>query len=205
MGRPSPVPALAPSLRFEAAEHEYYLDGVLIPSVTQMLLATGHIKPRYYSDDGRERGAAVHRLTAAYDRGTLDLDAVKDHRGYVLAYVEAMRQIRPVWAQIEEMAVHPGYPFAGTPDRVGQVFGVWTIPEIKTGGREKWHAIQTALQAILISVSSGPGGGLPPQSYQRATIYLKPSGRPSLEHHPDRHDLDRAYDVLKDCCRGGYS
>lgn len=202
-GRPSEATTPGPSLRFEAAEHEYYLDGVLIPSVTQMLVATGWIDPHYYSDAGRIRGSAVHRATAAYDLGTLDLDTVTHHRGYVLAYIEAVERLRPEWLQVEEMAVHPGYPFAGTPDRVGRWSGVLTIPEIKTGGREKWHPIQTALQAILLEQSPAPGGGLPAHHYQRATIYLKPSGRFGLEFHPNRRDFDEAHKVLAACCRGG--
>lgn len=190
---------MAPELRFEPAHHEYFLDGVQIPSVTQMLVATGWIDPTYYTEESRRRGSIVHTLTAAYDLGTLDLDRVHQYRGYVLAYIEAMRTIRPTMLAIEEMVVHPGYPFAGKPDRVARMFGVLTIPEIKTGGRERAHAVQTALQAILVA-GADREHRLPPTSYQRAAIYLKASGRYTLEQHPARRDFDHAYQVLHDCC-----
>lgn len=189
-----------PALRFESHGHRYFLDDVQIPSVTQMLVATGWIDPTYYNEESRARGTAVHRHAAAYDMGALDLDRVTKYRGYVLAYIEVMRKIRPTMLAIEEMAVHPGYPFAGTPDRVALMFGVLTIPEIKTGGREKAHPVQTALQAILIAATRG---GLPATSYQRAAIYLKPNGRATMERHPNRRDFDAAHEILNHCCPKG--
>jgi len=190
---------MAAELRFDAERHEYWLDGVLVPSITQMLKATGWVDPAFYTEAARARGQKVHTLAMAHDLGSLDLHHVVQHRGYVLAYLEAMRAIRPTWDAIEEPAVHSGYPFAGTPDRVGTLFGAQGIADIKTGAPEPADAVQLALQAILISAN----GGLPPTSYLRANLYLKASGRYTLVRHPHRRDFDHAYRVLDACCSKG--
>ena len=186
------------ALHFEAANHAYYLDDVRIPSVTQMLKATGWVDDRFYTEAARDRGTKVHTLAMAHDLGSLDLDHVHHHRGYVLAYLEAMRTIRPAWDRIEEPLVHPGYPFAGTPDRVGVLFSTRGIVDLKTGGPEPAHPVQLALQAILVN---GAEGGLPATHYLRATLYLKNSGRYTLVRHPDLRDFDHAYAVLRACCQ----
>lgn len=191
-------------LRFESIEHAYFYNDVRVMSVTQMLEATGWVDPTFYTRASRDRGTAVHRLAAAYDLGSLPLEDAHQHRGYVLAYADAMRAIRATWDTIEEPLVHPGYPFAGTPDRVGTVLGVRTVLDIKSGAREASHPVQTALYAILIAGAGGPLSDLPATSWARASLYLKPSGKYSLEHHPNRRDLDAAYRVLETCCpRGG--
>lgn len=187
------------SLRFEANEHAYFLDDVQIPSITQMLKATGWVDDRFYTTAARDRGTRVHALAMSYDLGTLNLAHVERDRGYVLAYTEAMRAIPHAWDAIEEPAVHEGYPFAGTPDRAGTMFAARGILDLKTGGPEPSHAVQTALQAILLSAD----GGLPAWRYQRAGLYLKPSGRYTLIRHPDRRDFDNAFAVLATCCPQG--
>jgi hypothetical protein len=195
---------MAAALRFNAERHEYFYNDVRVPSITQMLVATGWTDPKYYTEAGRDRGTAVHDLVTAYDLGALTLATVPDKlRGYVLAYVEAMQALRPTFHAIEEMSVHPGYPFAGRPDRVAQVFAVRSIYEVKSGAPEQAHAVQTALQAILEAGKVGGDHRLPATSYQRLAIYLKPSGRYTLAKHPNRRDFDHAAEVLNACCPKG--
>ena len=190
---------MATELRFDATRHEYWLDGVLVPSITAMLKATGWVNPAFYTEAARDRGVKVHTLAMAHDLGSLDLRHVEQHRGYALAYLEALRTIKPVWDAIEEPAVHPGYPYAGTPDRVGSMFGAKGIVDLKTGAPSPADAVQLALQAILLSAN----GGLPATSYLRANLYLQASGRYTLVRHPHRRDFDNAYRVLDTCCPKG--
>jgi len=80
------------------------------------------------------------------------------------------------------------------------VFGTRTILEIKTHGTG-WHitratSLQTALQAILVSARYP----LPAEAWNRMSIHLRPGGQFRVDHHRDRRDFDRAYQVIRKCC-----
>jgi len=192
----APVP-----FRFDADEHEYVniATGQVIPHITGMLAKTGWIDDRWYTEESSERGQAVHRLTADYDLGALDLaSCVSRHRGYLLGHVACMKALRPTIEAVEEPIVHPTLGFGGRPDRRLVVHGVRTILEIKSGGPEKSHQVQTALQAILSEAETG----IPGEMLQRLALYLQPSGRYKLIEHAERRDYLEARRVIRMCCGG---
>lgn len=184
----------APVFRFDEAEHAYFLDDVRIPSVTQLIERGGLLgeAARYYTEASRDRGHEVHRLTAQYDlTGYAPVDGPCG--GYVKGYIDAMKALSPDWTDIEVAAYHAGYRFAGRPDRVGPVFRVPTVLEIKSAAKAKHHPIQTALQALLVSPE--------PRSMQRMTLYLKDSARWCLDEHTDGRDFDTALRLIQEWCR----
>lgn len=183
--------------RFDHDAHVYSVGGRVIPNVTSMLQKTGWVDPTYYTDDVRERGRAVHQLTAEYDLGALDVSRlVSKYRGYVLAHVAAMQALKPTWIAIEEPEVHPTYLFGTRPDRVGKLYRVLSIVDEKSGYKDKAHPIQTALQAVCISWRYK----LAPEAMPRYGLYVKASGRFQLVPHPKRSDIDEAYRIIKACC-----
>lgn len=183
--------------RFDADAHVYYVKDQPIPNISAMLQRTGHVDPTYYTDEVRERGRAVHSLTADVDLGAVDVRTLKSkYRGWVLAHVDAMKRLRPVHLEIETPDVHPRYRFGGRPDRVCKVFGVLSVLDEKSGRPEKWHAFQTALQAIL----KGWRYGLAPEAVQRFTLYLNENGRFKSKLQDKRRDYDEAYEILRQCC-----
>lgn len=187
-----PVP-----FRFDHASHAYYVGDRQIPNVTGMLQKVGKVDPRYYRDEHRERGRAVHQLTSEFDLGALDLATLRSpYRGYVLAHAEAVKRLKPKWLAIEEPVVHPRYLFGTRPDRIGKIFGVVTIVDEKSGGKESWHPIQTALQAIGAAWKYG----LAPEAIPRACLYVSGGGEYKYDPHPRRSDLDEAFRVIKECC-----
>lgn len=188
-----------PALRFDAAAHAYYLDGVRVPSVTQMLHADGKIDTTWYTEESRIRGSAVHAWTAAYDMDAADVDAVEGlYRGYCLAHVEAMRVLRPDVLRIEEAWAHTGFRYGGRLDRVWRLFGAITIAELKTGGFQEWHRIQTALQAIIAEEELG----VPARALKRVSLHLQSDGRFTLEAHEDAIDFAWAKNVIaRHACR----
>lgn len=184
--------------RFEEEAHVYYLDGVVVPSITQMLKKVGLIDDTYYTEESSERGRAVHALSAAYDLGALDVatcDSV--YRPYLLAHVKVVELMRPrpTWLAVEEPAVHPHYRFGGRPDRVGVVFGLKAVWEVKSGAVERSHSIQTALQSILVA----PRLGLPAHLVARFAEYLTANGKGRVLEHKNRHDCDKAYEIIRAC------
>ena len=193
-------PRLKPlPFRFDYDEHVYYVNDKPIPNTTSMLINTGHVDPRYYTEESRIRGRAVHGLTAKVDLGSIDVaKLVSPYRGYVLAHVAAMERLKPArpMVAIEVPVVHPQFRFGTRPDRVAKIFRVLSVTDEKTGGREKWHALQTAIQAI----GFGWKYHVPPELIQRFTLYLSENGHFSNVLHPRRRDYDEAYEVIRECC-----
>lgn len=191
--------------RFDAAAHVYTLDGAIIPSVTQMLAQTGHVSEAFYTEDSAFRGQEVHRLCTDLDLGAIEDVAACDaprYKGWVLAYVAFLARVRPEWEQIEVARVHPTQRWGGRPDRVGKVWGVEAIVEIKSGGPEKWHGLQTTLHDLLMP-------DLPAGVRKRYGLYLKRTGRFQLIPHDGtvpscsqgRHDYDTAREIIATCTR----
>lgn len=184
-----------PVFRFERQSHVYTLDGEVIPHVTGMLEDTGYISTVFYDDESRERGSIVHALTAEYDLGAIaDPEAVVTRwKGWFLAYVAAVRVLRPIHQAIEEAFASLRYRFGGRPDRIWIYKGLECIVDIKTGGPEPWHGVQCALNDIVV-------GGLPPGVRLRYGLYLTERGRWTFMPHEDRRDYDKAYGVIHATC-----
>src|SRR6185436_7553995 len=160
------------AIRFDADEHSYTaLDtGEELPHCTGMLHATGWLKgAEFASDDSLERGTAVHKLTADYDLGALELTScVSRYRPYLLGHALAMSIMKPEILSVEEPIGHPTLRYGGRPDRVWRLDGVLTVVDEKSGQKNKAHRIQTALQAILVAVEYE----IPPELIARAALYL---------------------------------
>lgn len=189
---------IAPAeFRFSEEGHRYYLGDEEIPSLSSLLRQAGEVDTTYMTDEGRDRGTAVHSLCATLDQCADLPPVVEQYRGYVAAYEAVVETLRPEWECIEEAECSRRWRFGCRPDRVGEVYGVPTIAELKTGGKEPWHGLQLALQAIAVSERTL----LPPDRYQRIVIYLKDTGRYSVEIPKSPRDYDAARALLKRCCR----
>lgn len=186
------------AFRFDALNHDYVsIDtGESFPHITGMLAETGWIDDTWYTEESSDRGTAVHRLTADYDLKALDVaSCVSRFRGYLLAHVAAVTIMQPTMLAVEEPLVHPRYEFGGRPDRDAIVRRLRATWEVKSGQPDRAHAIQTALQAILISVEAK----LPPEGIARFCCYVKDKGKFKLEEHTTRRDFDEAYRVIRQC------
>ena len=184
--------------RFDAIEHAYtdLETGDVLPSITQMLLRTGWVDDTWFSEASCERGTEVHRLTAEYDLGALDIDScVSPYRGYLLSHVKAMSIMRATVLEVEVPKVHPVLRFGGRPDRVLIAWGARAVCDGKSGAPAKSHAIQLALQAILDSTDAL----LPPEHIVRYALYWRPDGKFKLEEFKNRRDFDEARRILKVC------
>lgn len=198
--------ALQPvKFNFDHVDHVYTdAAGQKLPHITGMLVDSGVVDDTWFTDDSSDRGTAVHDLTASYDLGALDpRTLVSPFRGYLLAHVAAMQVLRPTHLAIEEPEVHPIYGFGGRPDRVSKIYNVLSIYEVKTAAQRwtQWrgervdpHAIQTAIQAILVAWRYG----LEPHHLQRMAGYYKNNGKYNLQLHKDRNDYDRAFRIIKE-------
>lgn len=168
-----------PGLSFDEAAHVYRLDGVELPSVTQILRANGlapdfrHVSPAIL-EYARQRGTAVHAATHYFDEGDLDESTVDAEVRPYLAAWQAFRSERKVEILALERRV-ACYRFAGTIDRIARV------PDIRG--------------EVLIDIKSGTAAGANYQlaAYSILAQYLKPPvtssfllERWAVELHPER-------------------
>jgi hypothetical protein len=187
------------AFRFDAGPHAYIAvdTGETLQHITGMLEKTGWVDDLWFTEESRDRGTAVHQLTADYDLGALDVQTcVTPYRGYLLSHVAAMGILRPEILAVEEPIVHPVYRFGGRPDRVERIYQAVAVLEGKSGAKTKAHGVQTALQAMLVAVRTG----LPVEAIARYCLYWQGNGRFKLEEHKDRRDLTEARRVVRVCC-----
>ena len=122
---------------FDEATHTYTLDGVVIPSVTEICapITCGKYPPVGVVQQAAARGTRVHELCALYDMDALPDEIEAELVGYVKAWAAFCRDYKPVWRHIELPLygeIDPGQPFAGTLDRIGEIDGRTRVVDIKT-------------------------------------------------------------------------
>lgn len=122
-------------LEFEPISHTYTLDGIQIPSVSEVLRFAS--KEIYGNTSAQameiaaDRGTMVHAATEALDRnGRADIDP--DIEPYVRAYAKFLRDNKVDWHLIETHVVGRNRDYAGTIDRYGYLNGKLTLLDVKT-------------------------------------------------------------------------
>ncbi|MGM9650390.1 MAG: hypothetical protein ACI3VX_00460 [Faecousia sp.] len=122
---------------FDEATHTYTINGVVIPSVTEICapITCGNYPPVGVVQQAAARGTRVHELCALYDMDALPDEIESELVGYVKAWAEFCRDYDPVWQFIERPLygeIDKGSPFAGTLDRIGAIDGFARVVDIKT-------------------------------------------------------------------------
>lgn len=114
--------------------HIYELDGVQIPSVSEVCRflsreVYGNVQ-QFQLDRAAARGTRIHKLTEALDKyGEIDADA--EALPYIQAYIKFLREHTVEWLEIEKARYHPDGLYAGTIDRMGMIDGRRGIVDIK--------------------------------------------------------------------------
>ena len=134
-------------LIFDEENHIYTLDGVRVPSVTQILQGAGLVSFNAVNPDILERaqkfGSASHLACALDDKNQLDMKSLDPA---LLPYLENWRQFKKdfgitEFAEIEKQVFSKRYQYAGCLDRLWEN----TLIEIKTSTS---IPITTGLQLI---------------------------------------------------------
>lgn len=126
------------NVKFYEADHRYTVDGVEVPSVTEVCRFLAY---DYKSDKpwlarmAADRGTRVHAACAAIDY-SIDPEETEDISGYLKAYRRFLADYRPDWVGIEYTTGDLQLEIAGTIDRFGTLYdGRSCIVDIKTGER----------------------------------------------------------------------
>lgn len=173
------------ALQFDPAAHIYTVDGIQVPSVTEVLSDVGIIDYSHLPDATREmaldRGRAVHLATQFDDEGDLDEASIPEaHRGYLEAWRRFRRECRFHPELIEHRGFHPVHKYAGTLDRTGNLGGnvVNCLLDIKTNDAQEWVRYQLAAYAAFFDS---------PRKYIRMSVELHADGSYRLKEFACRH------------------
>lgn len=137
---------------FDAELHVYTANGVILPSVTQVLKRAGLIDDRFFTSEARERGSAVHTLCERYAQGER-----KDNSGrnlssleYVGGFTAWMEKTGAYLMSSESIVSHTinGKRYAGKFDGLYWIDGKRVLVDIKTGAKSRWHKMQLAAYSM---------------------------------------------------------
>lgn len=153
------------ALTFDATLHEYRVNGLVVPSVTQVLERVGIIDYSYIPGQTRgmalARGSAVHAWTAYDDLngGAVELlESQGDDKSMEVAcYVRTWRKFRREMEFTPSLVEHRGYHsvfgYSGTLDRSGWFgsngSGAVSLGDLKTNHAPWWTRLQTAAYAAF--------------------------------------------------------
>ena len=125
-------------ITFDAENHQYYIDGVEVPSVTTVCRFLAYDQKSDKPLPAREaadRGTRIHAACAAIDYG-IEPEETDDISGYLKAYCRFLKDYRPDWEGIEYTVGSAELGIAGTIDRFGTLYdGRTCILDIKTGSQ----------------------------------------------------------------------
>lgn len=164
---------------FNPANHEYLLDGVKIPSVTQIL---SNLKISDYSGINADtlaragvRGTFVHEIIQYYEMGILDVNSIDENlQGYFDAYLKYKKdcKIKKSPDFMEKLVYHPTLKYAGTLDQYF-INDKW-INDIKTGEEQYYNGLQLSAYwfAMFNDISIKPN--------KLTCLYLKGNGNYKL-------------------------
>jgi hypothetical protein len=148
------IPTVA-GLTFDAGPHEYRVDGVLAPSVTQILSAVGAGWRGPSNEMALARGAALHESVRLYHAGTFDAKNQTDGwteivKPYFDGFTRFMADTGFKIENCEVMVFNQRLFYAGTLDLVGKLHGKTVILDLKTGNGPASAGLQLAAYTMCL-------------------------------------------------------
>lgn len=183
-------------IAFNEDAHEYRVDGVPVPSVTQIIrflaVDTAVAADPALRAAAADRGSRVHAACLAYDYDSEDIEIDGDITGHVQAYAKFCRDYRiKDWLLAETpLGINdPGCAFAGTPDRLGLIDKNRVLVDIKTGG--KINKLQCGAQLYGYStLLERTGRGFADDGW---ILHLRKDGSYTVHCNAITHDAGRAF------------
>jgi len=167
------------TLLFNPGKHEYRVNGVHFPSVTEILSEMGFIDRTWFTEDGRLRGKLTHQIIHWHLTGELDEETIDPVlRPYFDAWLQFEKDTGFAPEITEKPFANKTYHFAGTPDCIGCLNGHNAILDVKTGAIQPWVSLQLAAYEILAKHPS----------LERFSLQLTREGKYKLTQHEDRSD-----------------
>lgn len=151
--------------------HEYQVDGVRVPSVSEVIRfmsreVYGDIN-QYTLDNAADRGTRIHKACEVLDKyGKVECD--EDIAPYITAYVSFLKLNKPQWTFIEKAMVNEELGYAGTIDRFGVIGSHKVLLDIKSSYTVHKHLATAQLGGYSMLAPETPD--------DRYILHLKPDG-----------------------------
>jgi hypothetical protein len=162
----------APTFSFDKPSHRYTVDGVALPSVTEVLAPLNPFRfiPAHVLRAARDLGTAVHLACELDDRGVLDEETLAPAlQGYLAAWRCFRREHNTHWLLIEAPVFNPQMGYAGTVDRYGFVDGDKTVVDLKSSA-SLYPSVGPQLAAYAKAIPQAS------PCTKRMAVLLKPTG-----------------------------
>jgi len=144
-----------------------------LPHVTAILHRAGLIDTRWFTDEMRDRGSAVHLVTQFLDERDLHWPDVDERiAAKIRRYQQFLDEVRPKILSIEEKVENVAYQYQGKLDRIVVINGRKGVLDIKGISRAPWQALQVAMYAACF----------PGPSLARWTLHLSDERYQLIEH-----------------------
>lgn len=178
-------------LTFDEPTHTYTLNGVVVPSVTQLLKLIGpdfSAIPPAVLERKRQLGADVHLACELDDLGELDDDATDPEvMGYVRGWRRFIADTGAQWTANEKQMGHAALGYAGTIDRTGYLFDrePWIL-DIKTAlEAHQVYGVQLSAYLMLVAANVSLSATA---VWRRGTVHLLPGGTYRLHRYTSPAD-----------------
>ena len=178
-------------LKFDEATHTYWINGIKVPSVTQVLREAGiidHSKiPQDKLDIAMKFGIAVHKACELYDNHNLDWNKLDIKlKPYVNAWVLFIVETGFIVKQNEKPIGSEKYMVAGTPDRTGKLFNARADVEIKSTYAMDIQGLELQTGGYELIYNEGLYGIN--KIKKRIGVLLKPDGTYKIEPCKNKSD-----------------
>jgi len=168
-------------LRFDPAEHKYFLGEKELPSVTRVISSAGLVDSQWFTEQAAMRGTYLHQATVLDDKNDLDEESLHP---LIQPYMAAWRKFKDESSVVFDLFEHPVHSeqwgYAGTLDRVGTLNGRSAIFDIKTGAQDRTHGLQLAAYKEALAWHT---------PLARFGIYLTDDGKYKVVEYKDTNDF----------------
>lgn len=182
---PNVTPNPIKGLTFEPGSHIYRMDGIIIPSVTQILAPLSDFSgvPADVLQAASEFGTAVHRACELHDRRVLEEKTLDPALfPYLNAWKEFCFDFDAQWAMIESAVYHPTLRYCGQLDRFGKLGKDKYVVDIKTTA-ELYPTVGPQLAAYRMALPEDMR-----ERCMRMAVQLKADGTYATRTYVDQND-----------------
>lgn len=176
-----------PTLTFSPDTHEYRLDGIIIPSVTQIMEPLSRAKYKTVDEEilrsAAKRGSEAHEAIEFLVRYGI-LECSQQAKPYVEAYTKWADKYKPQTIHTEQATWHKMLMYAGTVDSVSLIGGKKTLIDYKTTAELNDMLTTVQLEAYAQALRSQ---GIDVE--QKAILHLRKDGTYQFKLYP-LHDVE---------------
>ena len=168
-------------LVFDEIKHRYFLNGYVLPSVTQIMKPLSSVEYKDVDEAvlmrAAERGTAVHEAIEYKIKYDFD-DCPAEYEEYYKAFLKFAQDYKPKWISSEMRTYHRQLMYAGTVDLICEIDGEKVLVDFKTSSKINHMLTGVQLEAYAQALSSY---GVDVD--YKAILHLKKDGKYSFERY----------------------